>query len=390
MKSKFAWFSIMVFGMILLGIPAVYAADVQLEPGDLAYQEAMDDHTDEIDEIAANREAVIEEIAAMWFMDAPGGEEQFRSTLDLAHENQLLAILRAESYEEVKAILGDGMETLGDTERDLVFSPVNPCWAVDTRRGGGGFISNGTVRNYNVHGNLAAQGGSNCPAPRGEPRAALLNVIAVNPNGKGNLNVVPFGVDPRTQGALSVNFNVTAGTNLANTGIIKTAYLRASDISLSANFSGCHAVIIVMGYYYEANDHGTRYWDRRSLNTRSINVGTSFSRIDNFRTFSKLRSTSNVEVLLHTRADAGTFAGGCRGVIFQVRIDNAVPRWYTEAAITTTDGIDFISIFAVFTGLSAGNHTVSAWAKCAPAGTSNGVLLDPAGWGGGLVVKETY
>lgn len=390
MKSKFAWFSIMVFGMILLRMPAVYAADVQLEPVDLAYQEAMDDRTAQLEEIAASREAVIEEIVAMWFMDEPGWEEQFRSTLDLAHESQLLAILSAESYVEVKAILGDGMETLGDTDKDLVFTPVNPCWAVDTRQGGGGFIPAGTIRNYNVHGNLAAQGGSNCPAPRGEPRAVLLNVIAVNPNGKGNLNVVPFGVNPRTQGALSVNFNVTAGTNLANTGTIKTAYLNAADISLSANFSGCHAVIIVMGYYYEANDHGTRYWDRRGLNTRSINVGTSFSRIDNFRTFNKLHSTSNVEVLLHTRARAGTFAGGCSGVMFQVRIDNATPRWYNEAAITTSNGIDFISIFAVFTGLSAGNHTVSVWARCGPAGTSNGVSLDPGGWSGGFVVKETY
>ena len=37
MKSKFAWFSIVVFGVILFGMPAVYAADVQPEPVDSVF-----------------------------------------------------------------------------------------------------------------------------------------------------------------------------------------------------------------------------------------------------------------------------------------------------------------------------------------------------------------
>jgi hypothetical protein len=160
MKSKFAFIGMVVFGTILFLMPSVYAGGLPNEPEDVAIEEAREDFMADLEEISVNRKAVIEEIVAMWFMDEPGWEEQFRSTLDFAHDNQLLAILHADSYPQVKAILGDGVETLGDTDKDFVFSPVDPCWCVDTRIGGGGFISAGSIRDYNVYGNLASQGGS--------------------------------------------------------------------------------------------------------------------------------------------------------------------------------------------------------------------------------------
>jgi hypothetical protein len=218
-QQKFIRFSIILLGVILLGMPAVYAGDA---PPML--DQAVDEVTDESD----SDEAVV--------------------------------------------------EFLGSTTQDFVFSPVTPCTIVDTRVGGGGFISAGAVRAYNVHGNLAGQGGSNCTAPRGEPRAVLLNVVAVDPNGKGNLNVVPYGINPRTQGALSVNFNVSAGTNLANAGVIKTAYLSASDIALSANYSGCHAFILVLGYFYDAEPEKITALHGQSP-TGSTGIGTSYTTV---------------------------------------------------------------------------------------------------------------
>lgn len=134
----------------------------------------------------------------------------------------------------------------------------------------------------------------------------------------------------------------------------------------------------------------SNYFQSTSLNTTSANVTTSYTKIDDFLTFTKEHDETRVEVMLNSRARAGVFAGGASGVMFQVRIDNNAPDWDGEAAITTSNATDFVSIFAVFDGLPAGSHTLSVWARSGPSGTSNGVVLDPGGWGARIVVKETY
>jgi hypothetical protein len=55
MKSKFIWFSIMVFGATLLGMPPLYAGDVEesLSPADVAYEEAVRYRMADLEEIAA-------------------------------------------------------------------------------------------------------------------------------------------------------------------------------------------------------------------------------------------------------------------------------------------------------------------------------------------------
>ena len=143
-----------------------------------------------------------------------------------------------------------------------------------------------------------------------------------------------------------------------------------------------------MGYFYPATDHGTRYTQSSSLNISLKNVGTSFVSLGNFVTFTKQAASSNVEVMLNSRVRGGIFAGAS-GVLFQVRIDGATANYDNEAAITASNTSDFVSINAIFTGLSAGTHTVSIWARTG-SGTSNGVFLDPGGWGGRIIVKETY
>lgn len=193
-QQKFIWFGIIVLGVILLGMPSVYAQDVL-------------------------------------------------NALDTADDGSYL------DQDNYDAGTSDFDEALGSTTQDFVFTPVTPCTIVDTRIGGGGFIPAGNTRSYNVYGNLGGQGGGTCTSPVGEPTAVLLNVVAVEPNGKGNLNVVPYGVYPTSQAGLSVNFNNTAGTNLANAGVVKSTLASAGDISLSANYSGCHAFITVLGYF---------------------------------------------------------------------------------------------------------------------------------------------
>lgn len=130
------------------------------------------------------------------------------------------------------------------------------------------------------------------------------------------------------------------------------------------------------------------YWVSGSLNTVSVNVTSSWKKIDNYLTFSKELGTSSViEVVLASRATGGTFSG-TNGVEFEVTIDDTAATIANLGAITTTNTIDFITINAIFTNLPAGSHTVSVWARAAPSGSSTGVVLDPGGWGGKIIVKE--
>ena len=187
-RQRFMCIGIIVLGVILLGMPAVYAQD---EPN---FPEWVGSADEEVDSNAADEE---------------------------------------------------GLEVLGDLYEDLVYTPVTPCKIVDTRSGGGGFIAAGATRYYNVL-NTSGQGGSYCSSPVGYPSAAHLAVTVVDPNGKGNLKVFPANTSGST--GLTINFN-KIGTNIANAGTTKVVYGSGNDIGVKASFAGCHVTIQVLGYY---------------------------------------------------------------------------------------------------------------------------------------------
>ena len=55
MKKKIKWLGIISLGLLLIGVPAVYAGDEATDPEDVA-----------LEEIAANREAEIIDLAEYW------------------------------------------------------------------------------------------------------------------------------------------------------------------------------------------------------------------------------------------------------------------------------------------------------------------------------------
>jgi hypothetical protein len=137
---------------------------------------------------------------------------------------------------------------------DFLYTPVKPCRIVDTRKTPAGMIDANTERNFRVFGSgttISAQGGdpAGCSSPEGEPLAVHVNMVAVNPTGKGNLQAFPVGAGPGA--GLSVNYN-TIDTNLANAGTVKTDTGVGPEITVASNFSSAHTVIDVLGYYYPA------------------------------------------------------------------------------------------------------------------------------------------
>ena len=131
---------------------------------------------------------------------------------------------------------------------------MTPCRIVDTRRTSAGIIGASTQRNFRVYGSgstISAQGGNSagCSSPLGQPLAAHINMVAVNPTGKGNLQAFPVGAGTGT--GLSVNYN-TIDTNLANAGTVRAISGSGPDITVASNFSSAHTAIDVLGYYYSA------------------------------------------------------------------------------------------------------------------------------------------
>ena len=138
--------------------------------------------------------------------------------------------------------------------KELLYTAVTPCRIVDTRNTSEGIIDASTQRDFRVFGSgatISAQGGNaaGCSSPLGEPLAAHINMVAVNPTGKGNLQAFPVGAG--TGAGLSVNYN-TIDTNLANAGNVKAISGTGPDITVASNFSSSHTVIDVLGYYYSA------------------------------------------------------------------------------------------------------------------------------------------
>jgi hypothetical protein len=136
-------------------------------------------------------------------------------------------------------------------EKDLLYTPVTPCRIVDTRKTTAGIIDANTERDFDVYGPVGDQGGNpaGCRSPGGQPLAVHINMVAVSPTGKGNLQAFP--ADAGAGAGLSVNYN-TIDTNLANAGTVKTITGAGPDISVASHFSSAHTVIDVLGYYYQA------------------------------------------------------------------------------------------------------------------------------------------
>jgi hypothetical protein len=137
----------------------------------------------------------------------------------------------------------------------------------------------------------------------------------------------------------------------------------------------------------------SRYTQFGNLNNNSVNVTSAWTKLNTTNgahAFKKVSDKTKLEVFLNSRFAVGSITGGASGVRFQVRIDDkVVPTFDNMGSILTGTTREFLSIFAVFEDLPAGNHTVSIWAIAPPSGAASNVLVDPGGWGGKIIVKET-
>lgn len=270
-QHSFKGCGIILLGMILFGTSPVFAADRQHQPdtaGDTAKLAAERDYKRNLQDITTYRKEAIDELVSFWVNDEPGWGEDFRAVLNTLNDRKLWLVYKAETYDEILTVLGvnSGPGTnvplndpgsppnaLGSTTEDFLYTPVDPCRIFDTRDAGGKIGSN-SFRNFRVHGTagqMTAQGGNSagCTAPKGEPRAVHINIVAVDSINDGYLTVWPKGGVKPLAGVL--NYSPTAKTDpISNAFTVVTGYLQGDDISVFA-YRETHVVADVLGYYYE-------------------------------------------------------------------------------------------------------------------------------------------
>ena len=168
-----------------------------------------------------------------------------------------------------------------------------------------------------------------------------------------------------------------------------TANTVARAAEVNANFDTLYTKVNDSDTRLTALEFPTKYTAWKYLNNSSILASTTWTKVGTgTHTFTKTRSDTKLEVIVNSRFGAGTFATAT-AVMFQIRVnDVSTSSISNDTVITTSGATEFLSMYSIFTGVAAGSHTVSVWAST-NAGTSSGVLADPGGWGGGILVKET-
>jgi hypothetical protein len=164
-----------------------------------------------------------------------------------------LVLVSPVSAQQQVASARNGPMNLGDSQADLVYTPVAPCRIIDTRIAGGP-IAGGATRSFRVTGtDLSPQGGSatGCGIPSGPATAAVINFVAVNPAGAGDLRITPYGTPMPTASIL--NYAAVPGLNIANGPAVTicdpTPGACSSDFTIQADGAATQVVADVQGYF---------------------------------------------------------------------------------------------------------------------------------------------
>lgn len=153
------------------------------------------------------------------------------------------------------------------TSGRLTFVPDGPCVLFDTRQSQGGKLSAGETRGFDVDGgNLSAQGGAQfgCVGPFPLPvptiEAVALNLVAISPDGGGNLKAWPAAQAEASGGI--VNYQaLSPPMNNSNAFPIEIATDGAGkEIKVKANGAAVHVRGIYLGYYADAGDVFSPVW----------------------------------------------------------------------------------------------------------------------------------
>jgi hypothetical protein len=139
---------------------------------------------------------------------------------------------------------------LGSASLDLVYTPVNPCRALDTRYATGYWLGPWAANSGRsvqlTDPIIAGQGGlAACGIPWGPTKAVVLNIVAVGPPLYGDLRIYPYG------GALpnASILNYSPYQNVANAVVAPICLNCGYDLNIVTDASATDVVVDVLGYF---------------------------------------------------------------------------------------------------------------------------------------------
>jgi hypothetical protein len=192
-------------------------------------------------------------------------EATLRRAFDPAYRYRLVEALSSLPSARLEALESEGADAplpnlLGDTSADLVYTPVVPCRAFDTRLVGGPLAA-GEARNFLVatgSASLAGQGGSasGCGIPMGLATVVMINLTAEDATGAGNLRAWAVASPQNPQPfASTLNFGLVGGIRgIGNEVAVwicdpATDDCSAGDLRVQANLASTNLVGDVVGYF---------------------------------------------------------------------------------------------------------------------------------------------
>lgn len=126
-----------------------------------------------------------------------------------------------------------------------------------------------------------------------------------------------------------------------------------------------------------------------NFNNKAVNVTSDPTILGtSVMTFTKTAATTSIELQLYSRITSGIWTG-VNYMNYELRIDGNTTPFATTHYAAGSSIQEYVSLNAVFTGLSAGLHTVTITAKTG-TGTASNVLVDSGGFGGKIILAERY
>jgi hypothetical protein len=212
---------------------------------------------------------------------------------------QVLSRYSAEDLESMRreGRLTVGAADLGESQAELVYTPVTPCRIIDTRSAGGslppwnGGDPTAFIRDFRVVGTgLQGQGGN--PSGCGviaAATAAVINFVAVDAAGLGDFRVWSYSTPVVGPPAASVvNYALPgSGLNVANavTVPICNRFLPGNpcdfDIRVMAEGSSVHLVADVVGFYNRVSKESVKSFTVTNSVANPTTISTACSNLGN-------------------------------------------------------------------------------------------------------------